>query len=125
MAAERRLRADASNRIPFVDEQMPAILATPYLIAELEYAARDAIAPCLDGHEQSVGTYVEVEHLAPVPEGLTVTCKARVIHASGAAITFQVEASDGIEPVARGIHRRHVIDVARFARRVAKKRGDA
>jgi predicted thioesterase len=100
---------------------MPAVLATPWLIGQLELAARDAIAPCLDEHERSVGTFIEVEHLAPTPEGFNVTCRARVIHVDGPAITFQVEAHDGTEPVARGIHRRLVIDVERFARRVARK----
>jgi predicted thioesterase len=50
-----------------------------------------------------------------------VTCRARVIHVDGAIVTFQVEAHDGVEPIARGIHRRAVINVERFARRVQKK----
>ena len=58
----------------------------------------------------------------PVPEGFTVVCRARVIHVDGPVVTFQVEAHDGTEPVARGLHRRRVIDVDRFARRVARKR---
>lgn len=119
---ETRLTVGASNRITFADDRMPAILATPWLIAHLEYTARDAIAPCLEDHERSVGTYVEVEHLAPAPEGFTVTCRARVIHVEGGQITFQVEAHDGTEPIARGIHRRRVIDADRLARRVQKKR---
>ena len=125
MAAEERVTVDATNRIVFADDRMPAVLATPWLIAHLEYAARDAIAPCLDPGERSVGTFVEVEHLAPVPEGFTVTCRARVIHAEGPVVTFQVEAHDGIEVVARGLHRRRIIDVDRFARRVARKRDGA
>ena len=100
---------------------MPSVLATPWLIANLEYAARDALATCLEEHERSVGTFVEVEHLAPAPEGFIVTCKARVIHVNGPVVTFQIEAHDGTEPIARGIHRRRVIDVDRFARRVQKK----
>jgi predicted thioesterase len=92
------------------------------LIAHLEYAARDALASCLEEHERSVGTLVNVEHLAPTPEGFTVTCRARVIHVSGPVVTFQVEAHDGLEPIARGIHKRRVIDVDRFARRVERKR---
>ena len=125
MTGESRLVVDTTNRIVFADERMPAVLATPWLVAHLEYAARRAIAPCLEEHERSVGTFVEVEHLAPVPEGFTVTCRARVIHVDGPVVTFQVEAHDGTEPVARGLHRRRVIDVDRFARRVARKRGEA
>jgi predicted thioesterase len=122
MSGEERLTVGPTNRISFADARMPAVLATPWLVAHLEYAARDAIAPCLEEHERSVGTHVEVEHLAPVPDGFTVVCRARVIHVDGPAITFQVEAHDGTEIVARGLHRRRVIDVDRFARRVAKKR---
>jgi predicted thioesterase len=123
MTGESRLVVDATNRISFADERMPAVLATPWLVAHLEYAGRYAIDPCLEPHERSVGTHLEVEHLAPVPEGFTVVCRARVIHVDGPTVTFQVEAHDGIEPVARGLHRRRVIDADRFARRVARKRG--
>jgi predicted thioesterase len=122
LTGESRFVVDAATRISFADARMPSVLATPWLIAHLEYTARDAIAPCLEEHERSVGTYVEVEHLGPVPEGFTVTCRARVIRAEGTEVVFQVEAHDGVEPVARGIHRRRVIDVDRFARRVARKR---
>ena len=121
LAAEERLTVDPTNRITFADGRMPAVLATPWLVAHLEYAARAAIAPCLAENERSVGTYVEVEHLAPVPEGNQVVCKARVILVDGPVVTFQVEAHDDLEIVARGLHRRRVIDVDRFARRVARK----
>ena len=124
-SGEQVIVVDSGNRIGFADQRMPAVLATPWLIASLEYAARDAIAPCLEANERSVGTFVEVEHLAPTPEGFTVTCRARVIHVDGPVVTFQVEAHDGLEPIARGIHRRRVIDVDRFARRVEKKRSGA
>jgi fluoroacetyl-CoA thioesterase len=123
MTGESRLVVDATNRISFADERMPAVLATPWLVAHLEYAARYAIEPCLEPGERSVGTHVEVEHLAPVPEGFAVVCRARVIHVDRVTVTFQVEAHDGVEVVARGLHRRRVIDADRFARRVARKRG--
>ena len=122
LTGEERVTVDASNRIVFADARMPAVLATPWLVAHLEYAARNAIAPCLEQNERSVGTYVEVEHLAPVPEGFTVTCRARVIHVDGTIVTFQIEAHDGQETVAKGLHRRRVIEVDRFAKRVARKR---
>jgi fluoroacetyl-CoA thioesterase len=125
LTGEQSILVGPSNRIRFADERMPGVLATPWLIAHLEYAARDAIAGCLEERERSVGTFVQVEHLAPAPEGSTVTCRARVIHVDGPAVTFQIEAHDGVEPVARGIHRRRVIDVDRFARRVARKRDRA
>jgi fluoroacetyl-CoA thioesterase len=122
LTGEQVIVVGPSNRISFSDARMPAVLATPWLIAHLEYAARDAIAACLEDGERSVGTFVEVEHLAPCPEGFRVACRARVIHTDGPVVTFQVEAHDGVELIARGIHRRRVVDVDRFARRVDKKR---
>ena len=122
LTGELSMLVGPDNRISFADARMPSVLATPWLVAYLEYAARDAIAPLLDANERSVGTFVEVQHLAPAPEGFTVVCRARVIHVDGLAVTFQVEAHDGVEFIAKGIHRRRVIDVDRFARRVEKKK---
>ncbi|HEX8203163.1 MAG TPA: hotdog domain-containing protein [Isosphaeraceae bacterium] len=124
MTAEERITVGPENRIAFADARMPAVLATPHLVAHLEVAARRAIEPCLEPSERSVGTFLEVEHLAPVPEGFVVVCRARVIRADGPVVTFQIEAHDGTEVVARGLHRRRVIDVDRFARRIARKRGE-
>jgi predicted thioesterase len=120
-SGELEVKVGPDNRISFADERMPAVLATPWLVGYLESTARDVLAPFLESTERSVGTFIELEHLAPAPEGFTVTCRARVIHVDALVITFQVEAHDGVEPIARGIHRRRVIDVERFARRVKKK----
>ena len=122
LTGELSITVGPDNRISFADTRMPAVLATPWLVGYLEYAARDAIAPLLEANERSVGTFIEVEHLAAAPEGFNVKCRARVIHVDGSAVTFQVDAHDGIEVIAKGIHRRRVIDVDRFARRVEKKR---
>jgi predicted thioesterase len=122
MAGEHAVEVGPDNRITFADARMPAVLATPRLVGYLELAAREAIAACLDDNERSVGTMIEVEHLAPSPEGFNVTCRARVIHVAGPVVTFQIEAHDNVEPIARGIHRRRIIDVDRFARRVERKR---
>ncbi len=122
LQGEQVITVGPENRIAFADARMPAVLATPWLIAHLEYAARDALGTCLEAQERSIGTFVEMEHLAPTPEGMKVTCRARVIHVNGPAVTFQIEAHDGTEQIARGIHKRRVIDVDRFARRLDRKR---
>jgi predicted thioesterase len=122
MTGEQTITVGPENRVSFADARMPAVLATPWLVAHLEQAAREAIAACLEPHERSVGTFIELEHLAPAPEGFTVVCRARVILVDGPIVTFQVEANDGVDSIARGIHRRRVIDADRFARRVERKR---
>ncbi len=121
LSAEERVIVGPMNCITFADQRMPSVFATPWLVAHLEHAARHAIASCLEDHERSVGTFIEVEHLAPTPEGFIVVCKARVIHVEGAVVTFQIEAHDGFEVVAKGLHKRQVIDVDRFARRITRK----
>src|ERR1700722_20011428 len=99
---EKVEKVGPNNRVSFADSRMPAVLATPWLVAYLEHAARDAIAPYLEDHERSVGTFIEIEHLAPAPEGFDVTFRARVIQAVGPVVTFQVEAHDGVELIAKG-----------------------
>jgi predicted thioesterase len=125
LTGEHVVTVGPDNRISFADGRMPSVLATPWLVAHLEQAARDAIAPCLEEHERSVGTFIELEHLAPAPEGFTVHCRARVIHVDGPVVTFQVEAHDRLESIARGVHRRRIIDVERFVRRVERKRAES
>ena len=110
------------HAITFAGEGMPAVLSTPHLIGLLERTARDAVADCLDANERTVGTEIDIRHLAPTPLGQTVICRARLIHAEGRSLTFQVEAHDARELIARGTHKRAVIHVEAFTRRVASKR---
>ena len=118
---ELRFVVDASNVIDFADDELPAVLSTPCLINFLERAAREALAPVLESNESSVGTHVDVQHLAPTPPGQEVVCRARVIVVDGATITFQIEARDQDELIARGLHKRSVIRKDRFAARVRRK----
>lgn len=108
--------------IDFATDGMPAVLSTPILVGLLERTARQALAPLLDADERSVGAEIELRHFAPTPLGQQVTCSARVIGSEGRSVTFQVEARDGHEVIARGLHKRAVIRVESFAQRVAAKR---
>lgn len=110
-----------SHTIEFAKGNMPAVLATPWLIWFLEQTALDLMLPFLEEGEITVGTQVDIEHLAPTPCGETVTCRARVIHSDGPTITFHVEASDRHERISKGLHKRRVVSAARLAARVNKK----
>jgi predicted thioesterase len=77
--------------------------------------------PLLEEGESTVGVQVDVEHLAPTPLGQTVICMARVINTDKTLITFQFEARDEQEQIARGIHKLRVIRMDRFAKRVQAK----
>jgi fluoroacetyl-CoA thioesterase len=118
---EQAFVVEAKHAIDFADDEMPAVLCTPWLIWFLEHAARQAILPFLDGGESTVGTLVEVRHLAATPVGGKVKCVARVVQADGPVISFQLEARDEHEVIARGFHKLRVINVDRFADKVQRK----
>ena len=118
---EQRFRVEPKHAIDFAEGGMPAVLSTPWLIWSLEHAARAAVLPLLGPGESTVGTHVEVHHLAATPVGQTVRCLARVVHTEGAVISFQLEAHDEHELIARGFHRLRVIQTDRFARKALAK----
>lgn len=121
LTGQLQLVVEPGHAIDFADAGMPAVLSTPNLVGLLERTARMALAPLLDANERTVGIEIELRHLAPTPVGQTVTCTARVIHVEGREVSFHVEARDAHEVVARGSHRRAVIRVESFARRVLAK----
>lgn len=123
MSGEIRLVVDLPHLIRFADDRMPAVLSTPSLVEALEQAARVAIEPCLESHERSVGTWIEVEHLAPTPPGKEVICRARVVLVRDRSVTFRLSAEDEGGEVAKGLHKRSVIDVDRFRRRLEARKG--
>ena len=109
--------------IDFATDGMPAVLATPRLVGLIERTARESMYPFLEPDERTVGTEIEIRHLAPTPPGATVTCTTRVIQVEDRQFTFQFEARDAHEVIARGLHKRAVIRVGSFARRLAAKTG--
>jgi predicted thioesterase len=121
LSGELRFVVEQKHVIDFADGGMPAVLSTPNLIGLLERTARETLAPLLDPEERTVGTEIELRHLAPTPLGATVTCTTRVIHSEGSQVTFQIEARDEVEVIARGLHRRAVVRVEAMARRVQRK----
>lgn len=90
------------------------VVSTPALILFLEDAAEQAIRQSYDAGEASVGTVVNIRHLAAVPAGATIEAEACVIAVDGRRITFDVAARHGQKLVMTGTHERYVVDLARF-----------
>jgi predicted thioesterase len=122
-AGELRFTVAPEHVIDFATDGMPAVLSTPRLIGLLERTAREALQPFLESSERTVGIEIEIRHLAPTPLGAKVTCLARVVATEGSSVTFHVEARDEHELIARGLHKRGVVRVESFAKRVARKAG--
>ncbi len=107
--------------IDFATDGMPAVLSTPRLIGLIERTARESLYVFLDDNERTVGTEIEIRHLAPTPLGMNVTIITRVMGGEGKLWDFQFEVRDEHELIARGLHKRAVITVESFAKRVARK----
>ncbi len=101
---------------------MPNVFATGYLVGLIEWTCIQALKPHLDWPaEQTVGTKVEVSHLAATPAGLEVTTKVKLIETDGRRLIFEVEAHDGIDLITRGRHERFVINKEKFDAGISKK----
>ena len=106
---------------PFVGSGRIAVLATPVMINLIEAAALAAIEHLLPAGHQSLGTHLDVSHVAATPVGLRVTATAEVTAVEGRTVTFRVEARDEFEAIGGGTHQRVVVSVARFDERVQRK----
>ena len=98
---------------------MPFVFGTPMMILAMEMASAIAVAPHLPAGWATVGSEVNVRHLAPTPVGRTVVTTACVLEVSGRGLLFSVEAHDGLRKVGEGTHRRGVVNLESFARRIA------
>jgi len=102
------------------------VLGTPVMINLMEAAALDAIEEFLEPGHQSLGTHLDVSHVAATPVGMKARASAEVTAVEGNRVSFRLEAHDETEKIGEGTHTRVVVNVERFDARVAKKgRGSA
>ena len=123
-----RYRVPASKTVPAIYPEapdfqlMPEVFATGYLVALAEWSCIELIKPHLDWpREQTLGTHVDLSHIAATPPGFTVEVTTTLTAVEGRKLTFALVAHDGEERITEGRHERHVIDAARFGEKVAAK----
>ena len=97
------------------------VLATPVMINLIEAAALAAVEHLLPPGQQSLGTHLDVTHIAATPVGMRVRAEAELVKVAGRVLTFRVRASDAVETIGEGVHERMVVTLARFDQRVQKK----
>jgi fluoroacetyl-CoA thioesterase len=103
-------------------KMMPNVFATGYLVGLIEWTCIQAIHPHIDWpDEQSVGTGMNMRHLAATPPGLRVTAKVKLVEVAGRKLTFEFEADDGVDLITKGTHERFVINKAKFDLGLQKK----
>ena len=108
---------------PSIGSGKVRVLATPVMINLIEAAALKAIEHLLDPGYQSLGTHLDVHHVAATPVGMKARATAVVTNVDGRTVHFKVEAKDEKDVIGYGTHERVVVNVAKCDARVQKKLG--
>jgi fluoroacetyl-CoA thioesterase len=98
------------------------VYSTPALVGLMEHAAVTALAGHLATGQTTVGTHIDVRHLAATPIGMRVHARAELTAVEGRKLVFKIQAWDELELIGEADHERFVIDEARFVARVQAKR---
>jgi predicted thioesterase len=121
MRGNAELVVGDEHTAPRVGSGRVRVLATPVMINLFEAAALDAVERMLPPGHQSLGTVLNVRHIAATPVGMRVTATAEVTGVEGRTIRFRVEAHDEKDLIGDGTHERVVVNVAKFDQRVQRK----
>jgi predicted thioesterase len=121
MSAERTLVVPPERTVGHFVRGMPMVYATPMMILEMEMTSGDAINKYLAPGWITVGTEVDIRHLAATPVGAMVRTTARVIAVERRVIRFEVEAFDEVRRIGEGRHGRGLVNLASFNKRFGPK----
>ena len=117
MSAERTFKVTPDLTVRHILPTMPAVFATPMMILEMELTSGDAINAYLEPGWITVGTEVDIRHLAASAVGAVIRTTARVIVVARRVIRFEVEAFDGERRIGEGRHARGLVNLATFNKR--------
>ena len=120
VSATTSVTVDRERTIDFMGENA-RVYATPMLVRDVEIACRNLMLQHLDPGEDSVGTRIELDHLAATLMGMPVEIKVTVAEVKGRLITLDVEGKDSVDAICRGRHQRFVVDVKTTEARLAAK----
>jgi predicted thioesterase len=120
LSVTREFTVERESTIGFMGEDA-RVYATPMLVRDIEITCRDLLLAHLDAGEDSVGTRVEINHLAPTLLGMKVSIEAKILELKGRAVTFDITASDGVEQIGRGRHMRFIVSVEQTRQRLKQK----
>jgi fluoroacetyl-CoA thioesterase len=119
-----KFEVSRDRTIDFMGEKA-RVYATPMLVRDVEVACRELLLAHLDAGEDSVGTRIELDHLAATLLGMAVEIDVELVELQGRLATFKVAGRDSIDPICRATHQRFVVDVANTEKRLAAKAAKA
>ena len=123
-SGEEKLLVTSEVAISFLGNEGARVLSTPHMIGFMERTCRNIVFPLLNTGYDTVGTHVNVAHLAAAPMGSTVIFRAEVTKVAERRVEFHVEAWDETEKIGEGTHERAIVNVAKFATKMAAKKAN-
>ena len=117
MSAERTLVVPPERTVGHLLRGMPMVFATPMMILEMELTSGDAIRERLEAGWVTVGTEVNIKHLAASPVGATIRTTSKVIAVERRVIRFEVASFHGERKIGEGLHARGLVNVESFTKR--------
>lgn len=117
-----RIEIDDSRTISFMGDE-GRVYATPELVRDIENTCRNLLLECIDDGQDSVGTQVDISHIAATPIGMWADITATVSSVDGRAVRFDISATDPVEQICRGSHSRFIVDIDKTLARVKEKAG--
>jgi predicted thioesterase len=121
LTGRAELTVAEEHTAPRVGSGRVHVLATPVMINLIEAAALEALDRHLPAGYQSLGTRLDVRHIAATPVGMKVFAEVVVSRVEGRTVYFAVKVRDEKEPVGDGAHERVVVNVEKFSERVKRK----
>jgi len=120
LSRTKRVIVDRERTIGFLGEES-RVYATPKLLHDVESTCRTLLLEHADADQDSVGTHVELDHLAPTLMGMWAEITVTVSAAKGNSVSFEFSVRDILEDTARGRHTRFIVNRGRTAERLSSK----
>ena len=121
ITGEVRIKVDEKETAIVYESGSVRVFATPAMIRLMEKVALSSVASCLEEGCSTVGTRVDVKHLAATPVGMDVVITSKLVEADGKRLLFEVEARDKVELIGKGTHERFIVKTESFVRRTEGK----
>lgn len=118
---EARVDVNENNTAIAYGSGSVSVFATPAMVGLMEKAALSSVDPLLEPGFATVGTKVNVKHLAATPLGMNVVATSRLVEVDGNRLIFEVEARDEVDLIGTGVHERFIVKLDSFIKRAAGK----
>jgi fluoroacetyl-CoA thioesterase len=121
LTCEKTITVDETHAARHLAGKGIQVLSTPEMVRLMEECALEGVLPYLGPAQNTVGTRVEMRHLAPTPMGMRVTARCTLVEIDRRRLLFQAEVFDELEKVGEGMNERFIVDRERHEQRLGEK----